>query len=91
MTQKRRSLDVVVEFLKMETTGGVLLVLASILAMVLANTGFAPAYDAFLEIPASNSDCSEIGTVKPFGIKLPRLATVSASSKAYTRSREQLT
>ncbi len=53
MTQKRRSLDVVVEFLKMEATGGVLLVLASILAMVLANTGFAPVYDAFLKIPAS--------------------------------------
>ena len=46
MTQKRRSLDVAVEFLKMETTGGVLLVLASILAIVLANTGFAPVYDA---------------------------------------------
>ncbi len=27
--------------------------LASILAMVLSNTGFAPVYDVFLEIPAS--------------------------------------
>lgn len=39
------------DFLRMEAAGGILLVVAAILAMVVANTGLGPAYDAFLGIP----------------------------------------
>ena len=35
--------------MRMEASGGILLVLATVLAMVLANSGFGPLYNAFLE------------------------------------------
>ncbi len=53
MTQTSRYTDMIRDFLKMEVAGGILLVLATVLAMVLANTGFAPAYYAFLDIPVA--------------------------------------
>ena len=49
--QGTRYPDMIREFLRMESAGGVLLVLATILAMVLANSGLGPLYDAFLETP----------------------------------------
>ena len=45
--------DMIREFLRMESAGGILLVLATILAMVLANSGLGPLYDAFLETPVA--------------------------------------
>lgn len=53
MTQTSRYTDMIRDFLKMEVAGGILLALATVLAMVLANTGFAPAYYAFLDIPVA--------------------------------------
>ncbi|MCP5082886.1 MAG: Na+/H+ antiporter NhaA [Alphaproteobacteria bacterium] len=44
-----RFTDVVRDFMQMEASGGILLVVATVLAMVLANTGFGPLYTAFLE------------------------------------------
>ncbi len=37
------------DFMRMEASGGILLVVATVLAMVLANTDFGPYYNAFLE------------------------------------------
>ena len=51
MIQTSRYTDMIRDFLKMETAGGILLVVATVLAMVLANTTFGPAYNAFLDIP----------------------------------------
>ena len=39
------------EFLKLESAGGILLVIAGVLAMVAANTGLADLYQAFLQTP----------------------------------------
>jgi len=50
---KRQYGDMMREFLAMETAGGILLVAATIVAMVLANSGFAPHYVAFLDIPVA--------------------------------------
>ena len=50
---KREYGDMMREFLAMETAGGILLVGATITAMWLANTGFASAYMAFLDIPVA--------------------------------------
>lgn len=48
-----RFTEVVRDFLRMEASGGILLVVATVLAMVLANTGFGPIYIAFLETNAA--------------------------------------
>ncbi|NNF77181.1 MAG: Na+/H+ antiporter NhaA [Rhizobiales bacterium] len=48
-----RFTDVVRDFMRMEASGGILLVIATVLAMVLANTGFGPLYTAFLETQAA--------------------------------------
>lgn len=50
--QVGRFTEMVRDFLKMETAGGVLLVIATVLAMVLANTGLGPIYNGFLETRA---------------------------------------
>jgi Na+:H+ antiporter, NhaA family len=44
---------IVGRFLKLEAAGGILLVAATILAMVLANSAAAPLYDGFLNAPVS--------------------------------------
>ena len=48
----RRYSEMLRDFLKMEASGGILLVLATVLAMVLANSAFGALYDAFLRTPA---------------------------------------
>ena len=50
--QGGRFTEMVRDFLKMETAGGFLLVIATVLAMVLANTGLGPIYNGFLETRA---------------------------------------
>ncbi len=52
--EKRRQLsETIGDFLKMEATGGLFLVVATILAMVMANTSYQDAYKAFLDIPVA--------------------------------------
>ncbi|WP_346898638.1 Na+/H+ antiporter NhaA [uncultured Roseibium sp.] len=52
--EKRRQLsETISDFLKMEATGGLFLVVATILAMVMANTSYQDAYKAFLDIPVA--------------------------------------
>ncbi|SDH84965.1 Na+:H+ antiporter, NhaA family [Roseospirillum parvum] len=42
---------ILAEFLRMEAAGGVILVIAAALALVVANSGLAPTYDMLLDIP----------------------------------------
>jgi len=50
--KKHRQLTAAInDFLKMEATGGLMLVAATVIAMTLANSGFVGAYTAFLETP----------------------------------------
>lgn len=52
--EKRRQLsETIGDFLKMEATGGLFLVVATILAMVMANTSYQDVYKAFLDIPVA--------------------------------------
>lgn len=52
--QKQRQLtDTISDFLKMEATGGLFLVAATILAMVLANSGLSGFYTSFLDTPVA--------------------------------------
>ncbi|WP_346910695.1 Na+/H+ antiporter NhaA [uncultured Roseibium sp.] len=52
--EKRRQLsETISDFLKMEATGGLFLVVATILAMVMANTSYQDVYKAFLDIPVA--------------------------------------
>ena len=44
-------MEMIEEFLKKESTGGLLLICATILALLLSNTGMAPLYETFLHIP----------------------------------------
>lgn len=44
-------INAVREFLRLEAAGGILLVLAMLLAMITVNTGFAPLYKSLLDIP----------------------------------------
>ncbi len=39
------------DFLKQETSGGLVLIAAAVLAMIVNNTGLAPVYDGFLNLP----------------------------------------
>ena len=39
------------DFLKLETASGILLVLAAVLAMIVANSPLAPIYDSLIELP----------------------------------------
>src|SRR5512134_566157 len=41
------------EFFRMEASGGILLVLASVIALAVANSALSPYYDAFLETYAT--------------------------------------
>ncbi|WP_417680269.1 Na+/H+ antiporter NhaA [Roseibium sp.] len=64
--QKRRQLtEAINDFLKMEATGGLMLVAATVLAMVLANSGLVGTYTAFLEIPVAVK-FGELEIAKPF-------------------------
>ena len=39
------------EFLKYEASGGIVLMAAAVLALIIANSGLSPLYDAFLNVP----------------------------------------
>jgi len=51
ITPVQRARVALVEFLRLESAGGILLVLAAILALVAANTSLADPYAAFFELP----------------------------------------
>jgi NhaA family Na+:H+ antiporter len=51
MVSRRRPADMIREFLRLESAGGILLVLATIIAMLLANSPLWSAYNGFLNIP----------------------------------------
>jgi len=52
--EKRRQLsEMISDFLKMEATGGLFLVVATIFAMIMANTSYQDLYKAFLNIPVA--------------------------------------
>ena len=53
MTAASRITEMVRDFLKMEASGGILLVLATALALILANTALGSAYQAFLDLPVA--------------------------------------
>lgn len=44
-------MEMIEEFLKKESTGGILLIFATILALIFSNTGLSPLYETFLHIP----------------------------------------
>jgi len=41
------------EFLKYEASGGIILMAAAVLALIIANSGLSPLYDAFLNVPVA--------------------------------------
>ncbi|MGL4888418.1 MAG: Na+/H+ antiporter NhaA, partial [Aeromonas veronii] len=43
--------DVIKKFLKLEAASGIILIMAAMLAMILANTALAGGYQAFLDTP----------------------------------------
>jgi NhaA family Na+:H+ antiporter len=47
--------DAIRKFLELEAAGGILLIAATALAMIAANTGFAPLYHLFIEMPVQVS------------------------------------
>jgi NhaA family Na+:H+ antiporter len=56
----KQSDSFIAEFLRLESAGGILLILAAILAMVFANTGLQSVYDLFLSTPVA----IQIGTLE---------------------------
>ncbi len=50
-----RNSNMLLEFFRMESAGGVMLVSATVLAMILANSPLGPGYEAFLALPISIS------------------------------------
>ncbi|NNF17739.1 MAG: Na+/H+ antiporter NhaA [Gammaproteobacteria bacterium] len=48
-------IDSIRNFLKLETASGIILVMAAVLAMVIANTPLAPLYDALIDLPVQIS------------------------------------
>ena len=50
-----RNSNMLLEFFRMELAGGVMLVSATVLAMILANSPLGPGYEAFLALPISIS------------------------------------
>lgn len=45
--------DAIGDFIKLESSGGILLLIAAVVAMVVANSPLAPSYDAFLNTPVA--------------------------------------
>ncbi|HKJ62056.1 MAG TPA: Na+/H+ antiporter NhaA [Hyphomicrobiales bacterium] len=53
MIPARHPYDMIREFLRLESAGGILLVIATVLALVLANSALGGVYDAFLHTPVA--------------------------------------
>ena len=64
-TQQNQILSSVQEFMRLESAGGILLLLAVILAMVFANSPFSIYYDALLDIPVA-VQIGDLRVNKPF-------------------------
>jgi len=53
MIEKNPVLDTVREFMRLESAGGILLLITAVLAMVVANSPLSPTYNALLDTPVA--------------------------------------